>query len=151
MVHISGQEQFELPAETVWKSLVDPRFLCQCFPDVDRIVNADDRSATLIVRPGFSFVRGTLEISFEFVDLKPASHGQVTIQLKGIGSSAKLESAFDVTSSDSGSAVEWTADVRELGGLLKAVSHGLMQGAAQKVAADTWSNIRTRLAAGNTV
>jgi carbon monoxide dehydrogenase subunit G len=129
----------------VWRSLVDPRFLCECFPNVDRIISSDQGSATLIVRPGFSFVRGTLEVAFQFVDLQPASHGQVTMQLKGIGSSAKLEAAFDLTSSDAGSTVDWTAEVRELGGLLKAVSHGLMQGAAQKVAADTWSNIRTRL------
>jgi carbon monoxide dehydrogenase subunit G len=147
MVQIAGTEQFELPSAVVWRSLVDPQFLCQCFPNVDRIVSSDERSATLIVRPGFSFVRGTLEVAFQFVDLQPVRHGQVTIQLKGIGSSAKLAAAFDLTSSDAGSTVEWIAEVRELGGLLKAVSHGLMQGAAQKVAADTWSNIRAQLRA----
>jgi carbon monoxide dehydrogenase subunit G len=146
MVHLSGNEQFDLPANSVWQSLIDPSFLCLCFPGVDSVVRCDDRSAMLVVRPGFSFVRGTLEVSFEFVDLKPTSHARVAIQLKGIGSSAKLESGFGLSPNDAGTRVEWTADVLELGGLLKAVSQGLMQAAAQKVASDTWGNIRHRLA-----
>src|SRR5688572_15619098 len=106
MVHISGHQQFDLPAEVVWQSLVDPRFLCECFPNVDKIVAAGDRSATVIVRPGFSFVRGTLEVAFEFVDLLPTSQGRVSILLKGIGSSARLDAGFNLTSNDTGCRVE---------------------------------------------
>lgn len=149
MVHLSGDERFDLPPDVVWRSLSDPRFLCQCFPGVDAVLRADDRSATLVVRPGFSFARGTLEVSFQFADVESGDHARVEIQLKGIGSSAKLESHFSLASSDVGSSVTWTADVLEFGGLLKAVSHGLMQAAAQKVAADTWAEVRRRIAVGS--
>ncbi len=146
MVHLDGDENFDQPPQLVWQSLTDPRFLCECFPGVDSIVRADEHSAALVVRPGFSFVRGTLEVSFQFADVQPPRVARVAIQLKGIGSSAILDARFEVTPFNAGSRVTWSAGVRELGGLLKAVSHGLLEGAARKVAADTWQQVRCKLA-----
>jgi carbon monoxide dehydrogenase subunit G len=129
----------------VWQSLVRPAFLCQCFPGVDRVLRTDDRSAAVIVRPGFSFVRGTLEVSFEFAETDPPRSTRVIIQIKSIGSSAELESRLNLTASDLGTQVTWNVNALQIGGLLKAVSQGLMQAAAQKVAADTWAEVRKRL------
>ena len=145
MLHVTGEEKFDRPPELLWQSLLRPEFLCQCFPGVDRVLRTDDRSAALIVRPGFSFVRGTLEIAFEFADLQPPQSARVLIHIKGIGSSAELATQFEIAPDVGGSVVNWTIDALQLGGLLKAVSQGLMQAAAQKVANDTWLAFRNRL------
>ena len=145
MLRVTGDEKFDGPPDLLWQSLSRPEFLCQCFPGVDRVVRADDRSASLIVRPGFSFVRGTLEVSFEFAETDPPRSARVLIHIKGIGSSAELETRLEVLLADSGTRVTWSAEAIQVGGLLKAVSQGLMQGAAQKVAMDTWAEVRRRL------
>ena len=146
MLRITGEESFQRSPEELWCSLSKPEFLCQCFPGVDRIVRADDRTAAVIVRPGFSFVRGTLEVTFQFAETHPPSDATIGVLVKGIGSSAELETRMYLMPREGGTMVTWSADVRELGGLLKAVSQGLLQAAAQKVANDTWSAIRKRLA-----
>jgi carbon monoxide dehydrogenase subunit G len=145
MSQIRGEELFGQPPDILWQSLSDPAFLCQCFPGVDRVLRSDARSATVIVRPGFSFVRGTLEISFEFSEVEPPCAARVVIQIKGIGSSAELETRLNIASDGAASRVTWQVNANQFGGLLKAVSQGLMQAAAQKVAADTWAEIRRRI------
>ena len=149
MLRVNGDEEFDQPPDVLWQYLSRPEFLCQCFPGVDRVVRADDRSASLIVRPGFSFIRGTIEVSFEFAETDPPRSARVLIHIKGIGSSAELETRLDVLPTDVGTRVTWSAEALQIGGLLKAVSQGLMQGAAQKVASDTWAEVRKRLVAGS--
>ena len=57
------------------------------------------------------------------------------------------ERGLALTPQDSGTRVHWTADVKDLGGLLKAVPRGLVQAAAQKVIADAWEAAARQLAA----
>lgn len=147
MLQLTGAEKFDEPADVLWQSLANPAFLCQCFPGVDRVVRSDDRSAAIVVRPGFSFVRGTLDISFEFAETDPPRSARVLIHVRGIGSSAELEMQFQLTAPAGGTLVAWTAAARQLGGLLKAVSQGLIQAAAQKVVRETWAEVHNRLAA----
>jgi carbon monoxide dehydrogenase subunit G len=145
MLQLCGEEPFDQPPERVWQSLTDPRFLCECFPGVASVRHADDRSATFEVRPGFSFLRGTLRVSCEFVEKQPPTHARATIRVQGIGSSAELQTQLELAASETGTQVTWSATALELGGLLKAVSQGLLQAAAQKVANDTWARIREKL------
>jgi hypothetical protein len=147
MLHLKGEEEFVQPPDILWQSLVRPEFLCQCFPGVDRVIRADERSASLVVRPGFSFIRGTLDVSFEFAETDPPHSARVLIHIKGIGSSAELETRLELTSTDGGTHVRWAADAKQMGGLLKAVSHGLLQAAAERVAADMWLAVRQRVSA----
>src|SRR5262245_35298152 len=145
MLQIKGEEPFDQAPEILWASLSRPDFLCQCFPGLDRVLRCDDRSAAVIVRPGFSFVRGTLEVAFEFAEAEKPRFARVLIHIKGIGSSAELESTFHLTVVTTGTTIAWTMNSLQIGGLLKAVSQGLIQAAAQKVAADTWMEIRTKI------
>ncbi len=148
MLRVQGEEKFDQPPDVFWMSLARPEFICLCFPGVDRVVKSDDRSAAIVVRPGFSFVRGTLDVSFEFAETDPPRSARVLIHVKGIGSAAELELHIQLNPADDGTTVAWTANSIQLGGLLKAVSSGLMQAAAQKVASDTWAEVRKRLQVG---
>jgi carbon monoxide dehydrogenase subunit G len=145
MLRIKGEELFDQAPEILWGSLSRPEFLCRCFPGVDRVIRSDDRSAAVIVRPGFSFVRGTLEVSFEFAETDPPRFARVRIHIKGIGSSAELESTLNFEAAKAGTKIDWAVNALQIGGLLKAVSQGLIQAAAQKVSADTWAEIRNNI------
>ena len=67
------------------------------------------------------------------------------IRSKGIGSLAAVTTTFVVGDVDGGSAVDWTATVDELGGLLKPVGAALIEAAAGKVIASAWEGFRTQL------
>jgi len=145
MIHFEGDKDIALPPEQVTAKLGDARFLSQCIPGVESVAQSDARQAAWKLRPGFSFVRGTLDITLSVTEVTPGSSVRYHIVGKGIGSSNTVEGHATVTPRDGGSRVHWTVDITELGGLLKAIPQGLLKGAAQKVIDDIWASIASRL------
>ena len=146
MVRFDGVKDFSLTPAEVWAKLSDARFLARCIPDVESVKEATADRAVLVLRPGFSFVRGTLDVTLSVVDaVEPAA--RYLIVSKGIGSSADVDAAIDLVPVDGGTRANWSAEVKTLGGLLKMVPHGLISGAAQKVVTDAWNAVEANLTA----
>lgn len=145
MVRFEGEKDFSLGTAELWTKLTDARFLAQCLPDVESIKEAQADRAELVLRPGFSFVRGTLDVSLRVVDAVSPSAARYTVASKGIGSSADVEATISLSPRENGTCVRWTTEVKTLGGLLKMVPPGLIRGAAQKVVNDAWSAIEAKL------
>lgn len=142
-----GDQQFaQSPAELI-SQLSDARFLVQCIPDSMVQGEPEARRAQCIVRPGFSFVRGTLDVSLQVADATPEQPVRVVALSKGIGSSSEVEATLALSPHEAGSLVHWKVEVKKLGGLLKAVPSGLIRGAAQKVIADVWQQVQQHLPA----
>jgi carbon monoxide dehydrogenase subunit G len=149
MVRFEGDRDFALAPVDVWEKLTDARFLVQCIPDVEKVKQAEVDRAELVLRPGFAFVRGTLEVSLRVEDAIAPESGRVLLHSKGIGSSSDVEATLAVAPRDGGGTrVHWVAEVKSLGGLLKMVPGGLIRGAAQKVIGDAWDAIEAKLKAG---
>jgi carbon monoxide dehydrogenase subunit G len=145
MVRFEGEKDFPQPPDELWAKLGDARFLVQCIPDVESVVEVESDRARMALRPGFSFVRGTLEATLRVVDAVPPEKARYLISNKGIGSSADVEATITLAPQSGGTRVRWTAEVKALGGLLKMVPSGLIRGAAQKVVNDTWSAVEAKL------
>jgi carbon monoxide dehydrogenase subunit G len=144
MVRFEGEKDFPQPPAELWAKLTDARFLAQCLPDVESVKEAEPQHAVLVLRPGFSFVRGTLDVTLHVVDaVEPAA--RYTVASKGIGSSADVDATIALTPQGNGTRVRWTAEVKTLGGLLKMVPSGLIRGAAQKVIHDAWNAVEAKL------
>lgn len=146
MLHFEGEKDFPVPPEALTAKLGDARFLSQCIPGVEQVAEAEPQRASWKLRPGFSFVRGTLDITLNVTEVVPGSSVGYHVVGKGIGSSNTVDAQASVAAHEGGSRVRWSADIKELGGLLKAVPQGLLKGAAQKVIDDIWTNIAARLA-----
>ena len=56
-----------------------------------------------------------------------------------------VEAELNLTAVETGTKLVWTASIVERKGLLKAVSAGLIQGAAQRVVDDFWSAVQEAL------
>ncbi len=147
MIHFEGERDFPLSAEDTWHHLHDARFLVQCIPDVEKVNETSPERAVCVLRPGFSFVRGTLEVALQLVEAIPAEVVRVLLTSKGIGSSSEVEASVRLEASARGCRVHWRAEIKTLGGLLKAVPQGLIRGAAEKVIQDAWTRIETKLRA----
>jgi 2-furoyl-CoA dehydrogenase large subunit len=149
MVHFEGEKDFRQTPAELWAKLSDTRFLVQCFPDVESVSEAEADRVQMVLRPGFSFVRGALEATLRIVDVVAPKSARYVIANKGIGSSADVEATIALTPQGTGTRLRWTAEVKSLGGLLKMVPSGLVRGAAQKVVNDIWSAVEAKLNASS--
>ncbi len=145
MLHFEGDQDLQQVPEQVWPRLSDARFLAGCMPGMEKLTIAEAERVVGTLRPGFAFVRGTLEITLEFADKQAPATARLTIQGKGIGSSSSIEARLALTPRAGGSRLHWVAEVTSLGGLLKAVPRGLIEGAARKVIADSLANLEKQL------
>jgi carbon monoxide dehydrogenase subunit G len=145
MLRFEGDTNFPQPPAAVFARLSDARFLVQCIPGVESVSQAEPTVAVCVLRTGFSFIRGTLEITLRVVEavepqlLRFHAHG------KGIGSSNDVEAVLNFAPLDGGTRIHWSADITNLTGLIKAVPQGLLKGAAQKVIADVWTTVQARM------
>jgi carbon monoxide dehydrogenase subunit G len=145
MLRFEGDRDFTLPPAELFARLADARFLVECIPDVESVSVQEADRATMILRPGFSFVRGTLETTLQVVDPVAPQSVRVLLHSKGIGSSSDVEASLSLVGQDAGTHVHWVAEIKSLGGLLKLVPAGLVRGAAQKVIDDAWTRVVLKL------
>lgn len=149
MLQFEGSKDFprHAPAE-LWTKLSDARFLVQCIPDVHEVKQQTAEQAVCVLRPGLAFVRGTLELTLRIAEATSPTSVRLSLATKGIGTTSEVEVVLALTPQESGSRVNWTAEVKSLGGLLKAVPQGLIRGAAQKVINDAWASVESHLDQG---
>ena len=145
MVRFEGDRDFAQPPAEVFARLTDVPFLVGCIPDVETVKSAEGDRAELVLRPGFSFVRGTLEVNLRFVEKTEPTSARVLLLSRGIGSTSEVEATLALAPQEAGTRVHWTAEVKSLGGLLKMVPAGVIRGAAEKVINDAWNRIVERM------
>jgi carbon monoxide dehydrogenase subunit G len=146
MTRFEGDRDFPQPPNEIWNRLSDARFLVRCIPDVESVGEVQPDRANLVLKPGFSFVRGTLEAELRIVDAVAPGAVRILLHSKGIGSSSDAEVGLTLAEQDGGTRVHWVVEIKTLGGLLKMVPTGLIRGAAQKVVEDVWARVAEQLA-----
>ena len=146
MQHFEGERTFAVPVAELWPKLSDAAFLAQCVPDATPKGNASHDQAQYVVHPGFSFARGTLEVAMEILERKEPESARFRLTSKGVGTSSVVETVLKLTADGTGTKVGWTAEITQLGGLLKMAPAGLIRGAAHKVIDDVWDGIAKKLA-----
>jgi carbon monoxide dehydrogenase subunit G len=145
MLRFEGDRTLGQPLEVVWTKLTDARFLVKCIPDLESVSTLEPDHLTMVLRPSLAFVRGTLDVDLRVVDAVPQKSVRVINRSKGIGSSSTVDSTLIFSPVDAGTLVHWTAEVKELGGLLKLIPPGLIRGAAQKVINDAWTIVEAKI------
>ena len=145
-MQLSGTEQFPQPTDELWVRLTDLTLFARTLPRLDKIERVEPRLLECRVRPGLSFFAGTLRLKFEMLNEQPPSVARMRITGKGVGASVTVETSIHLKPVNGGTELQWHSEVLELGGLLKPVSRGLIEAAAQKVIADGWANFRRELA-----
>jgi carbon monoxide dehydrogenase subunit G len=141
MLHFEGERDLPgLPAE-LWAKLRDARFLVRCIPGAESVKESDRDHAVCTIRPGLSFVKGTLETVLRVAEAVEPSALKLLLQSKGIGASSDVETSLNFAERDGKTVLRWAADVKNLTGLLKFIPQGLIRGAAEKVINDVWTSL----------
>ncbi len=157
-LELSGVEQFAADAARVFGVVTDLDVLARVLPDVESSERPDADTLRCVVRPGFSFLRGKLNVTIARRQVA-AAHSESNplsasfrVESKAIGVQIAVETSLRVEESDdrrsnsgAGSALHWKAHVVERKGLVAAVSASLLRAAAEKVIHQTWGRLRSEL------
>jgi carbon monoxide dehydrogenase subunit G len=143
-----GEERFAAPPERVFDLLTDLDQLSATIPDLVSAEKTDDRTLQCVVRPGFSFLRGTLRVTIALGEIDRPTAAEMHVAAKGIGTRIGVESRVQVAADVAGSKLTWTAEVVELKGLAATVGRTLIAAAAEQVIRTAWQRFRERLAEG---
>lgn len=149
MQAFEGERIFPVPPEQLWPKLRDAAYLARCIPGGTPHDGATRDCAVCTVHPGFSFMRGSLDVTITVVDSQEPTSVKYLQKSKGIGSESDVETALTLEACPEGTKIRWRSEVKSLGGLLKMLPSGLIRGAAQKVIEDGWQGVADKLKAGD--
>lgn len=140
-----GEEQFNTAPETLYAALTDLDVLAANLPDLESAKRAGPHTLECVVKPGFSFLRGTLRSTMKIDPYDPPRQARMEVFAKGIGVTMRIESEFAVEPSGGGSKLTWQARLAEATGLVATVSPALVKAAAEQIVRRSWSQIRSHL------
>ncbi len=144
-IEFSGREHFAPPPEKVFAQLTDLDAMAASIPDLVSSEKIDDRSMRCVVRPGFSFLRGTMKLRISLGDLESPRSATMSVSAQGIGVGMDVVSRLSLSPDGSGTLLEWSAKVEQLKGLISAVSPALITAAANQVIGHAWAQVRKQL------
>jgi carbon monoxide dehydrogenase subunit G len=144
-MHFEGDKPLPVTPNDLLARLSDVRFLAQCIPGVEAVTRMEERRLDCVLRPGLSFVRGTLDLAVELAEIEPGKTLHLKLHTKGIGSTSDVEALLTATPLESGSNLHWLVGIKSVGGLLKAVPQGLIRAAAQKVISDALAAVESKV------
>jgi carbon monoxide dehydrogenase subunit G len=145
MQPFDGERIFALPPDQLWPKMRDAAFLVTCIPDGSPHEGATRDRAVCTVHPGFSFMRGSLDITIEILGGEEPKSLRYSQKSKGIGSTSEVETALTFEPHEGGTKIHWTSEVKSLGGLLKMAPSGLIRGSAHKVIEYVWAGVAEKL------
>jgi len=140
-----GEELFRAAPERLYAQLTDLEAMMRTIPDLVSSERVDDRSMRCVVRPGFSFLRGTLKLVISLDDLQPPTAASMHIAAQGIGVSMRVASKLRIAADAGGSKLAWAAQVEEIKGLAAALSPALIKAAADQVIRHAWTQVRAQM------
>jgi uncharacterized protein len=144
-MNFSGHEHFDAPPETVFDQLTNLEFTAKTLPGLERVEKLEPRHLECRVKPKFSFLTGSMQMVFDVLETERPKSARMRVTGKGIGASIVIETSIRISAEATGSGLDWSSEVTEFGGLLKAVSRGLIEGAAKKIVSDSWITFRKQL------
>jgi carbon monoxide dehydrogenase subunit G len=144
-LQFGGEERFVAPPEKVYALLTDLDGLGASIPDLVSAQRVDERTLNCTVRPGFSFLRGTMKLKITLDELTPPTQATLRIDSQGIGVAMKVVSQMTLEAEGTGTKLTWNADVSEMKGLVATVSPGLVKAAAEQVIRHGWKQMHERL------
>ena len=144
-MNLSGFEHFDGPVETVYDQLTNLEFTAKTLPGLERVEKLTPTHLECRVKPPLGFLAGSMQMVFDVIESNRPTSARMRVKGKGIGASLTIETSIKLSPEMEGTRLEWASQVTELGGLIKALSRTLIEGAAKKIVSDSWITFRKHL------
>jgi carbon monoxide dehydrogenase subunit G len=144
-MNLSGFEHFDAPVETVYDQLTNLEFTAKTLPGLERVEKLTPTHLECRVKPPLGFLAGSMQMVFDVIESNRPTSARMRVKGKGIGATLTIETSIKLSPEMEGTRLEWASQVTELGGLIKALSRTLIEGAAKKIVSDSWITFRKHL------
>jgi uncharacterized protein len=114
-VNVSGTKEFDASRETVWSVLDDPAQMAQCMPGVESFEVKDDRRWQAKVKVPLGLGGLKMTVDFEKIEERKPEFASLNAKGKGVGAMMNMTTNFTLREVGSGTAMDWTADVKIAG------------------------------------
>ena len=151
-MEMSGERVVPVPQQAAWDALNDPEVLKACIPGCETLESDADGGFHAVVRVAVGPVRARFKGRVTLSDIVAPDSYKLAFKGEGAAGFAQGESQVHLVPSDSDAetAIRYTANAK-IGGKLAQVGSRLIDGAANKIAGEFFTNLTQRLGGDTTV
>jgi uncharacterized protein len=140
-----GTVDIKAPRDRVWAFVSDPAQVAACGPGVESVAMVDDTHYKSVAKIGVGFISARFNGDIEIVERDEPDRMVIKVHGQAPGSAADALASMALRDgSDGGTTMDWSADVA-ISGTLASVGARLIEGTANKLVAQTFDCIRTKL------
>lgn len=144
----SGEELIPAAPDAVWAFVTNPERVARCLPDVLEVSPQDETHVAAVVQVGVGPVRGKFKLKLELLPDRFKRRIEVKVSGGGFGSAVDLTAGADIADAgDGGTHLVWGGRAVARGPVA-AVGGRVLDAQAQKLIAQTFSNVRQQLTPG---
>ena len=141
----AGTVEINAPRDKVWAFVSDPAQVAACGPGVESVAMVDDTHYKSVAKIGVGFISARFNGDIEIVERDAPDRMVIKVHGQAPGSAADAVASMALRDgSDGGTAMDWSADVA-ISGTLASVGARLIEGTANKMVAQTFDCIKTKL------
>ena len=146
-MRFEGTVEIAAPRDKVWSFVTDPALVGQCGPGVESVEVIDDSHFKAKAKVGIGFISARFNADGEMIIIAAPEHAEVKIHGQAPGSAADAVATMRLRHGDAGMTIMvWAADVI-ISGSLASVGARLIEGTANKLIAQTFACMKTKLEA----
>jgi len=150
-MEFSGTQTIAAPIENVWAFLLDVNNVASCAPGFQSLEVLEEEHWKAVVAVGVGAVKAKFTLDITRPEKEEPEHMTMKGRGKAPGSAVDLFGDMHLTALEGGeTSMDWKADV-VVSGTIASVGARLMQGTAERLTAQFFDCIKTKLQAPNTV
>jgi carbon monoxide dehydrogenase subunit G len=147
-MHFEGTVEIAAPRDRVWAFVTDPDQVGPCGPGVESITVVDDTHFKAAAKVGIGFISAKFNVDMTFASLTPPDAATIKAHGQAPGSAVDADAEMRLSDGpDGGTVMDWSADVN-IAGTLASVGARLIEGTADKMIAQTFACMKTKLEGG---
>ncbi len=142
-----GSVEIKAPRDRVWAFLMDPNEVGSCGPGVESIEVVDENHSKAKAKIGIGFISAVFTVDLEIAEKVPPDKAVIKATGQAPGSAVYATATMLLRDGPGSTTVmDWAAHVL-IGGTMATVGNRLIEGTANKMIAEMFGCIRTRLEA----
>jgi carbon monoxide dehydrogenase subunit G len=146
----SGSVPIAAPRDKVWAFVIDPQQVGWCGPGVETIEAVDPTHFKATARVGIGFISARFQVNLELAEQQPPERAVIKAHGQAPGTAVDATAEMHLSDGQDGETVmDWTADVA-IAGTIASVGARLIEGTANKMIAQTFDCMRSRLEGSST-
>jgi len=140
-----GTVDIKAPRDRVWAFVSDPAQVASCGPGVESVAMIDDTHFKSVAKIGVGFISARFNGDIEIVERDAPDRMVIKVHGQAPGSAADAVASMALRDGTDGeTTMDWSADVA-ISGTLASVGARLIEGTANKLVAQTFDCIKTKL------